>query len=47
MCCYTLEAVSDGEVPLDQGTDLLDHQVSVLREVVQHLLECLKGGQRV
>jgi len=23
--CYALEAISDGEVPLDQAADLLDH----------------------
>ena len=44
---YTLETVSDGEVPLDQGSNLLDHQVGVLRERVQHFLESLKSGQRV
>ena len=42
-----LKAVSDGEVPLDQGADLLDHQVGVLRECAQYILESLKSGQRV
>jgi len=45
--CYALEAVSDGKIPLDQSTDLLDHQVGVLREGVQHILECLKGRESV
>ena len=44
---FRLEAVSDVEIPLDQGTDLLDHQVGVRREIVQHLLERLKSGQSV
>jgi len=26
---YALEAVGDSEIPLDQGADLLDHQVGV------------------
>ncbi len=47
VCCYTLEAVSDAEVPLDQSANLLDHQVSVFGEGVQHFLESLKSGQRV
>ena len=44
---YALEAVSDAEVPLDQAVDLLDHQVGVLRERAQHIVERLKGRQRV
>ena len=47
MCRYALEAVSDAEVPLDQGADLLDHQVGVLREGAQYILECLKGRESV
>ena len=47
MCCYALEAVSDGEVPLDQAANLLDHQVGVLREGIQHILDCLKGRESV
>ena len=47
MRCYALETVSDGEVTLDQTANLLDHQVGVLRECAQHILECLKGRQRV
>jgi len=47
VCCYALEAVSDGEVPLDQGANLLDHQIGILRECVQHILESLKSGQSV
>jgi hypothetical protein len=47
VCCYALEAVSDGEVPLDQAVDLLDHQVGILRECAQHIVERLKGRQRV
>ena len=45
--CYTLEAISDGEIPLDQGTNLLDHPVSVLRECVQYVVECLKARKCV
>ena len=37
MRLFFLEAVSDGEIPIDQATDLLDRQVSVRRELVQHL----------
>jgi len=44
---FRLEAVSDREVPLDQGANLLDHQVGVLRERAQHIVERLKGRQRV
>ena len=47
VCCFRLEAVSDGEVPLDQSADLLDHQIGILREGVQHILECLKGRESV
>jgi hypothetical protein len=47
VCCYALEAARNAEVPLDQASDLLDHQVGVLREGVQHLSERLKGRQRV
>jgi len=45
--CYALEAVSDGKIPLDQGADLLDHQVGVLRECAQYILERLKGRESV
>ena len=44
---YVLEAVSNAEVPLDQATNLLDHQVVVLREGVQYILESFKSGQSV
>jgi len=44
---FRLEAVSDGKIPLDQSTDLLDHQVGVLRERAQHIVECLKGRESV
>ena len=47
MCRYALEAVSDAEVPLDQGANLLDHQVGILRERAQHIVESLKSGQSV
>ena len=47
MCRYALEAVSDGEVPLDQAADLFNHQVGVLRERAQHIVDCRKGRQRV
>ena len=47
VCRYALEAVSDGEIPLDQATDLLDYQVGVLREGVQYILESLKSGQSI
>ena len=44
---FCLEAVGDGEVPLDQGADLLDHQVGVLRECAQHIVERLKGRESI
>ena len=47
VCRYALEAVGDSQVPLDQGANLLDHEVGVLRERVQHFLESLKSGQSV
>jgi hypothetical protein len=42
-----LEAVGNAEVPLDQSTDLLDRQASVLWKGFQHLLECLKGWESI
>jgi hypothetical protein len=47
VCCYALEAVGNGEVPLDQAANLLDRQASVLWEGFQHLLECLKGWESI
>jgi len=44
---YALEAVSDAEVPLDQAANLLDHEVGVLRERAQHIVERLKGRKSI
>ena len=44
---YALEAVSDGEIPLDPAANLLDHEVGVLGERAQYIAECLKGRESI
>jgi hypothetical protein len=44
---YALEAVSNGQIPLDHSTDLLEHQVSVGRDGVENLLERFKGREGI